>query len=215
MRRSTILANTTLPEWFESKTKEGKKEYLEKHPNSKIAKIVQAEKSVKQSKRSKTSKPSKTSEIKNLVLTSSVKKNVPKDHVKLVESALEKTNKILNSWKIKPKDDLNGLCAALSVSLWNDLGKPKDLVPVSVMCGDEEHVLLYNTKEKWAIDPAGEQFVGNDARFFVKDPKEFYNKFKRLTTSELKGVEPEIKGLEDKSSGKKPEKKKSDMDYWY
>ena len=46
----------------------------------------------------------------------------------------------------------------MSVSLWDLLGKPKNMRPYSVFYGEEEHVLLYAKKTGFLVDATGNQF---------------------------------------------------------
>lgn len=54
----------------------------------------------------------------------------------------------------------NGTCAIVSYTIWERLGKPPNLVPTSVMVGEEEHVVLRDAKLKTSFDATADQFDG-------------------------------------------------------
>lgn len=99
-----------------------------------------------------------------------------------------------------------GLCAIATYQLWVDVGSPTSFVPVSVMVGDEEHVILYNSATKLYYDITADQFdypngVSNNA-----DKR--YKSRKKLNKVELGAAAEELANF--LSRKKKPKTKMHD-----
>ncbi len=82
---------------------------------------------------------------------------------------------------------VGGLCAIVTVRLWDLLGQPKDLVPYSCFVGEDEHVVL-RSKNGWILDPTGDQFNYN---FFSYSSEGHYNRFARLSRKEIQHARDE------------------------
>ncbi len=104
---------------------------------------------------------------------------------------------VMTEFDIKGDKDVPfGLCAVTTVTMWDRLGMPKGTVPTSVMVGEDEHVILFNRKEGWAIDPTGRQY---DLAFFKRWATDKtntpYSQFHKLTIAELGDARKEAADL--------------------
>ncbi len=117
-------------------------------------------------------------------------------------AGLEKEAKtVLQELGLKSDSIPFGYCAAATVTMWDKLGQPKSVVPTSVMVGEDEHVILFNRKEGWALDPTGRQY---DYPFFTRwandSTKGLYKSFHKLSKTDLGYMREEATALQKKKA---------------
>lgn len=88
--------------------------------------------------------------------------------------------------KIKPGRSF-GTCDLVSVGVWDQLGRPKNLIPTSVLMPDgDEHVIL-KSAEGWVFDPTSDQYDLPDVTS-AWNVRTRYRSPKRLTQKDLDAV---------------------------
>ncbi len=107
--------------------------------------------------------------------------NIYKKGTKEIKYIQDSVKKAYKAAGIKPTAGA-GYCDQVSVSLWDIMGRPKNMKPYSVFYGAEEHVILYSKKTGLIIDATGQQF-GN--KIITLKGKSGYKKFYQLVTREI------------------------------
>jgi len=97
--------------------------------------------------------------------------------------------------------DTFGTCGEVTVTLWDKLGRPKDLVPTAgLIYGDEEHIFLYNRKEKMLIDPTGKQYDSKAPLVYLKENCP-YKSFVKLRPADIQAYRDDLKERLSKKKG--------------
>lgn len=96
-------------------------------------------------------------------------------------------NLVRSVFGLKRKDAGFGMCAVVTVGMWDQLGQPRNLVPYSCMVGEEEHVVL-RASDRTIIDPTCDQF---DYPFYSSSGAGLYKSFYKLKPEEIGWIREE------------------------